>query len=227
MPRRWRKLLLTPLLIAAGFAGGTAAAALTASFSVQDARLSAQQSNDAAQARALAAAIRMYNGTPERECDPNPRPNDERLCVGLAEPNADATRGLIGIRLRSANGIGAAVLYVGETPQGEYGFYWAGNGLNYRQFKLPGEVLVCSGEDQLNVRSDPSSTAEIVGTLAPLTQVVVQSFVLTDAGTPPLSFGHGWYFIDEPVRGYVSSRWLSAAEHGDCSVHTAQSARNE
>jgi uncharacterized protein YgiM (DUF1202 family) len=68
--------------------------------------------------------------------------------------------------------------------------------------------FVCNAPEGLNVRSEPGTDADILGTLAEGTAVQIERFMLeteaNDAG-----IGSGWYKIASPLAGWVSSTYLS------------------
>ena len=56
----------------------------------------------------------------------------------------------------------------------------------------------------LNVRAEANADSEILGTLAPLTEIHI--FIIDQLGDD--CFGGEWYAISSPIEGFVCSLWV-------------------
>ena len=177
---------------------------------------SASQSEDPAEA-ALAAAIELLEGVSEADCTIN-NP-EQKECITLDPDNrALASRGIAALGLQAPAGGGAALL-MGREADGNWAYY-AGGQQWYQAWKLPGEMLVCTQGEGLNIRAEPSSEADLVTTVEDNSSVTGEEFVLTEPGTPPpesSASGYGWYQISAPAEGWVYSKYVSGLP--DCSLH--------
>jgi hypothetical protein len=176
---------------------------------------SASPSEDSAET-ALAAAIALLNGVPEADCATN-NP-EQKDCVSL-DPN-DRELASLGIAVLAVEGPagGSSALIMGQDAEGEWDYY-AGGQQYYQASQLPGEMLVCTQGEGLNVRAEPSADADLITTLEDNSTATGEAFVLSEAGTPPPDAlgGYGWYRISAPVEGWVYSKYVSGL--ADCSLH--------
>jgi len=164
MPMRLIAAAVAFVIIATFACGGDdeqpsgTSSAPTDAFTTADTSPSA--SEDPAEA-ALAAAITLIDGVPEAECTTN-NP-EQKDCVSLDpsdRPLASLGIGVLGVQGPAG---GPSALLMGRDADGNWGYY-AGGQQYYQASKLPGEMLVCTQGEGLNVRAAPSSDADLVTT---------------------------------------------------------------
>jgi len=177
---------------------------------------SASPSQDAAES-ALAAAIELLDGVSEADCTTN---NPEQAdCISInPDDRESASLGIAVLGVEGPAG-GSSVLLMGREAGGNWA-YFAGGAQYYQASKLPGEMKVCTQGTGLNVRAEPSATAQLVRTVEDNSTVTGEEFVLTQPGTPPGASpvpGYGWYRTSAPVDGWVYSKYVSGL--ADCSLH--------
>jgi hypothetical protein len=121
---------------------------------------------------------------------------------------------------------GGAMEFLGQTPEGDWKFWFGTQNVTYQLTVLPGDVRVCAGGEGLNVRESPDRESESLTLLSDGATIRVDRFVLTEPGTTaPVTTAHagfGWYHLTSPQEGWAYSKYLSAASLGDCSVHDSQ-----
>jgi len=177
---------------------------------------SASPSEDAAEA-ALAAAIELLEGVSAADCTTN---NPEHAdCISIDSDNRESAS--LGVAVLTVEGPagGSSALLMGREPDGNWAYY-AGGQQYYQASKLPGEMQVCTQGSGLNVRAEPSATAQLVRTVEDNSPVTGEEFVLTQPGTPPTASpvpGYGWYRISAPAEGWVYSKYVSGL--ADCALH--------
>jgi len=177
---------------------------------------SASPSEDPAEA-ALAGAIELLEGVSEADCTTN---NPEQAdCISIDPDNREnASLGVAVLKIEGPSG-GSSGLLMGREADGKWAYY-AGGVQYYQASKLPGEMTVCTQGTGLNVRAEPSATAQLVRTVEDNSTVTGEEFVLTQPGTPPTASpipGYGWYRISAPIEGWVYSKYVSGL--ADCSLH--------
>ncbi len=115
--------------------------------------------------------------------------------------------------------------FLGQTPEGEWKFWFGTQNTTYQLTALPGDMRVCAGGDGLNVRESPDRESEPLTLLNDDSVIRVDRFVLTEPGSrSPVTgaqTGFGWYHLTSPQEGWAYSKYLSAASLVDCSVHDA------
>ena len=116
--------------------------------------------------------------------------------------------------------------FLGQTPEGEWKFWFGTQAIAYQLTVLPGDMRVCAGGAGLNVRASSAAESESLALLNDGTIISVDRFVLTEPGsrsaTTGAQAGFGWYHLTSPKEGWAFSKYLSVASLGDCSVHDAQ-----
>lgn len=142
---------------------------------------SASPSEDPAEA-ALAGAIELLEGVSEADCTTN---NPEQAdCISIDPDNREnASLGVAVLKIEGPSG-GSSGLLMGREADGNWAYY-AGGVQYYQASKLPGEMTVCTQGTGLNVRAEPSATAQLVRTVEDNSTVTGEEFVLTQPGTPP------------------------------------------
>jgi hypothetical protein len=173
---------------------------------------------DAPAQAAVAAAERLLNAVLTPTNQPCNR-GDGRSCLYYQPDWANPATGIAAFGI--SDGYGGAAVYLGLTPAGEWQFWLATQNIVYQQMRLPGLVRVCAEGDRLNVRAAPDTSATIVGQLNSHEVILAERFVLTEPGQPattnqPGRAGAGWYAVTGRIAGWAYSRFLAAAERGDC-----------
>ena len=152
---------------------------------------------------------------------------DNAGCISTVDagPSVDLGVMRLGFRAPVGEGGGAAV-FAGKGPDGTWGFWFGTQQGIYRAVDLPGDILVCSGADALNVRQAPSMSAAIVSSLKDGDRVRAEQFVLTEPGSliPGGANGAGWYRVSAntlPAGGWVYSKFTTDARLGSCELRNA------
>ena len=171
--------------------------------------------------RAAAAAKAMFGGVVDAACTPSP---ETPACV---IPNASLGTPQYGTAAFATSDYpgGGAMEFLGQTPEGEWKFWFGTQNLTYQLTVLPGDMRVCAGGAGLNVRASSAVESEALTLLNDDTIISVDRFVLTEPGprspTTGAQAGFGWYHLTSPEEGWAFSKYLSDASLGDCSVHDA------
>jgi hypothetical protein len=203
---------VSPSGVPASTAKTTATAGVTRSISPTTATAQATQAVATATAdptaAALAAALQTTGGVTGADCAAMP----QTLCVTPNNTYVTSIPG--GIAVFDVNdpvhGGTGYVLALGRTEAGTWQFF-LGTQSAVRPFALPGDMLVCTGGQELNVRSTPSTSASLIQIIADGTVLKGDQFLLTEPGTSGSSAateGHGWYHINSPVDGWVYSDFV-------------------
>jgi len=195
---------------------GAAASATVASSPAPTATPAASEAD-----RAAAAAKTIIGGVVDAACTPSPETPD---CT-IPNPSLGTPQhGTAAFGISSYPG-GGAMEFLGQTPEGEWKFWFGTQSTAYQLTVLPGDMRVCAGGAGLNVRASPAVEGESLTLLNDGTIISVDRFVLTESGTTSptgvLQAGFGWYHLTSPKEGWAFSKYLSVASLGDCSVHDA------
>ena len=171
--------------------------------------------------RAAAAAKTIIGGVVDAACTPSP----ETPACTIPNPSLGTPQhGTAAFGASSYPG-GGAMEFLGQTPEGEWKFWFGTQNITYQLTVLPGEMRVCAGGAGLNVRASPAVESEALTLLNDDTIISVDRFVLTEPGlrspTTGVQAGFGWYHLTSPKEGWAFSKYLSDASLGDCSVHDA------
>jgi hypothetical protein len=152
------------------------------------------------------------------------------LCVVASTPPRpedveSAARGVV--VFGEGNDQGGAEVVFAVDAGGAWQQWFGFQNIIYEIVQLPGAAFVCAGGDMLNIRAGADPNSPIVGTVSDGASLQLLQFVLTQpsnftGGTRVV--GSGWYRIDTPVAGWVSSLYVSDARLPDCTVHDAQAA---
>jgi hypothetical protein len=160
-------------------------------------------------------------GVVDAACTPSA---DTPVCISPNPTLGTPERGTAAFATSEFPG-GGAVEFLGQTPEGEWKFWFGTQNITYQLTVLPGEMRVCASGEGLNVRESPDRESESLTLLNDDSVIGVDSFVLTEPGSrSPVTgaqAGFGWYHLTSPREGWVYSKYLSAAALGDCSVHDA------
>lgn len=205
---RWWMALAAGVIAGVTVAGWVAVRAAVSHST--DGRARAGQTADA---DALAAALRIFDGVPLEECLTNPR---QRACI---EPQSSPEQAERGIAVFGVTYAAAAPLIavLGRDAGGEWGFWFGTRGFVYQLLRLPGEMKICAAPDGLDLRAGPSPGAAVGGRLAHLTTVRAEEFVLTEAGAAPSPGAGGrnsagWYRLSAPLEGWSPATSLTNTE---------------
>jgi hypothetical protein len=195
---------------------GAAASATVASSAAATATPAASEAD-----RAAAAAKTIFGGVVDAACTPSPETPD----CAVPDPSLGTPqRGTAAFGVSSYPG-GGAMEFLGQTPEGEWKFWFGTQSTAYQLTVLPGEMRVCAGGAGLNVRASSAVDSESLALLNDGTIISVDRFVLTETGsrsaTTGVQAGFGWYHLTSPKEGWAFSKYLSVASLGDCSVHDA------
>jgi hypothetical protein len=179
-----------------------------------------QQPISDASADAINAALTIFDGVTVDNCINGGNPN-RHSCVAMESVPADVDRGIAFFGVSDAgqnSGFGAAL---GKTGGGEWKLWFTSQN-PYQLTRLPGQMVVCSSGDGVNLRSGPSPDAPRVGGYADGTSVTGEQFVLTEPVDPGHA-GFGWFRISSPDAGWLYSKYLETAALNDsCALHNAQ-----
>jgi hypothetical protein len=172
-------------------------------------------------AQAAAAATAIFGGVVDAACTPSP---ETPVCI-IPDPSLGTPeRGTAAFATSEYPGSGA-MEFLGQTPAGEWQFWFGTQDITYQLTVLPGEMRVCAGGEGLKVRSSGAVEADVLTVLNDDAIITVDRFLLTEPGsrspTTGAQAGFGWYHLTSPQEGWAYSRYLSAASLGDCSVHDA------
>jgi hypothetical protein len=170
--------------------------------------------------RALDAAEVVLGGVAGPNCTPTA---GSPVCILPAPSLATPERGIAAFETSLYPG-GGAIEFLGETPEGEWQFWFGTQDITYQLTVLPGDMRVCAGGAGLNLRASPSVDSETLALLSDDQVITVDRFVLTEPGRrspTEAEAGYGWYHLTEPEEGWAYSRYLSDASVGDCSMHDA------
>ena len=170
---------------------------------------------------AATAAKTVLGGVVDAACTPSP---ETPVCT-VPEPSLGTPQyGTAAFGISSYPG-GGAIEFLGQTPEGEWEFWFATQNITYQLTVLPGDMRVCAGGSGLNVRASSAAESESLALLNDDTIISVDRFVLTEPGTRSattgVQAGFGWYHLTSPKEGWAFSKYLSVASLGDCSVHDA------
>lgn len=141
----------------------------------------------------------------------------KKQCVSAQSSPSTVQRGIAVFGVSDPGGFGAFAGVLGRDPAGEWKF-WFATQQAYQLLVLPGDMLVCAEGDSLNVRSAPTTDAQVVGSLSDLTAVRAEEFVLTEPASDLDKPGYGWYHLSAPLDGWAYSKYLTNADLGDCSL---------
>jgi hypothetical protein len=172
--------------------------------------------------RAAAAAKTIIGGVVDAACTPSP----ETPACTIPNPSLGTPQhGTAAFGISSYPG-GGAMEFLGQTPEGEWKFWFGTQNIAYQLTVLPGDMRVCAGGAGLNVRASSAAESESLALLNDGTIISVDRFVLTEPGTRSATTGvpqagFGWYHLTSPKEGWAFSKYLSVASLGDCSVHDA------
>jgi hypothetical protein len=171
--------------------------------------------------RAAAAAKTIIGGVVDAACTPSPETPD---CT-VPDPSLGTPQhGTAAFGISSYPG-GGAMEFLGQTPEGEWKFWFGTQSTAYQLTVLPGDMRVCAGGAGLNVRASSAAESESLALLNDNTIISVDRFVLTEPGSRSaatgMQAGFGWYHLTSPKEGWAFSKYLSVASLGDCSVHDA------
>jgi hypothetical protein len=171
--------------------------------------------------RAAAAAQAIIGGVVDAACTPSAQ---TPVCISPNPTLGTPERGTAAFATSEYPGSGA-MEFLGQTPEGEWKFWFGTQNITYQLTVLPGDMRVCAGGAGLNVRASPSVESESLALLNDDTIISVDRFVLTEPGsrsaTTGAQAGFGWYHLTSPKEGWAFSKYLSAASLGDCTVHDA------
>jgi hypothetical protein len=172
--------------------------------------------------RAAAAAKTILGGVVDAACTPSP----ETPSCTIPNPSLGTPQhGTAAFGISSYPG-GGAIEFLGQTPEGEWKFWFGTQNIAYQLTVLPGDMRVCAGGAGLNVRASPAVEGESLTLLNDDAIISVDRFVLTEPGsrsaTTGVQAGFGWYHLTSPKEGWAFSKYLSVASLGDCSMHDAQ-----
>jgi hypothetical protein len=184
--------------------------------------LPAATSTPAEADRATEAAKALLGGVLDTTCTPSP---ETPICVAPNLSLGSPDHGTAAF-VTSEYPDGGAMEFLGQTPEGEWKFWFGAQNVTYQLTVLPGDMRVCAGGEGLNVRESPDRESESLTLLNDGITIRVDRFVLTEPGTTaPVTTAHagfGWYHVTSPQQGWAYSKYLAAASLGDCSVHDAQ-----
>ena len=176
----------------------------------------------ASEADRAAAAKTIIGGVVDAACTPSP---ETPACTVPKPSLGTPERGTAAFGISSYPG-GGAMEFLGQTPEGEWKFWFGTQSTAYQLTVLPGEMRVCAGGAGLNVRASSAVESESLALLNDGTIISVDRFVLTEpasrSATTGVRAGFGWYHVTSPKEGWAFSKYLSVASLGDCSVHDAQ-----
>ena len=176
----------------------------------------------ASEADRAAAAKTIIGGVVDAACTPSP---ETPACTVPKPSLGTPERGTAAFGISSYPG-GGAMEFLGQTPEGEWKFWFGTQSTAYQLTVLPGEMRVCAGGAGLNVRASSAAESESLALLNDDRIISVDRFVLTEPGTRSattgVQAGFGWYHLTSPKEGWAFSKYLSVASLGDCSVHDAQ-----
>jgi len=171
--------------------------------------------------RAAAAAKTIIGGVVDAACTPSP---ETPVCIIPSPSLGTPQHGTAAFATSDYPG-GGAMEFLGQTPEGEWKFWFSTQSTAYQLTVLPGDMRVCAGGAGLNVRASPAAESESLTLLNDGTIISVDRFVLTEPGTRSattgVQAGFGWYHLTSPKEGWAFSKYLSVASLGDCSVHDA------
>ena len=171
--------------------------------------------------RAAEAAKAIFGGVVDTACTPSP---ESPVCASPNPTLGTPDHGTAAFATSEYSG-GGAMEFLGQTPEGEWKFWFGTQNITYQLTVLPGDMQVCAGGEGLNVRESPDRESESLTLLNDDTVIRVDSFVLTEPGSrSPITgaqAGFGWYHLTNPQEGWAYSKYLSVASLGDCSVHDA------
>ena len=175
----------------------------------------------ASEADRAAAAKTIIGGVVDAACTPSP---ETPACTVPKPSLGTPERGTAAFGISSYPG-GGAMEFLGQTPEGEWKFWFGTQSTAYQLTVLPGEMRVCAGGAGLNVRASSAAESESLALLNDDRIISVDRFVLTEPGTRSattgVQAGFGWYHLTSPKEGWAFSKYLSVASLGDCSVHDA------
>ncbi len=152
---------------------------------------------------------------------------DSAGCVSTTNPGPSVDLGIMRLSFRAPVGDGSgAAVYAGKQLDGTWGFWFGTQQGNFRLVDLPGDLLICSGADTLNVRATPAMTGTVVAALKDGQRVRAERFALTQPGalTPNAPEAEGWYRVsspDLPSGGWVSAKFTTDARLGNCDLRNA------
>jgi hypothetical protein len=152
----------------------------------------------------LAAALRAYDAVPMADCKAN-NPS-RKQCVEPQSDPATLARGIAQFGVSDAGLYSSFAAFWGRGGDGAWRPWLELQNAKYELTRLPGDVLVCTGGDRLNLRAGPGTDARVVGQLAHLSRARAEEFVLTqpwNRGAPPgqSKRGRGWYHLSVPQDG--------------------------
>jgi len=171
--------------------------------------------------RAAEAARAIFGGVVDPTCTPSP---ETPACI-IPDPSLGTPQRGTAAFGTSAYPGGGAMEFLGQTPEGEWKFWFGTQAVAYQLTVLPGDMRVCAGGAGLNVRASSAVESESLALLNDDTIISVDRFLLTEPGsrsaTTGVQAGFGWYHLTSPKEGWAFSKYLSDASLGDCSVHDA------
>jgi len=134
---------------------------------------------------------------------------------------AEVARGIAAFGISDAGQNGGFGAALGKTLDGRWKLWYTSQN-PYQLTRLPGDMVVCSGGDGVNLRAGPSPDADVVGGFADGAQVTGEQFALTEP-VDPGHVGYGWFRISAPDPGWLYSKFLETAALNDqCALHNAQ-----
>jgi hypothetical protein len=147
-----------------------------------------------AEGAALAAALRITNGVTGSDCTAM----SASTCVTLDSEFAGSVPNGLAVFNVDTRPSGY-VLALGRDQSGAWELFLATQN-SIAPFQLPGDMFVCAG-GQGDILSTPASSGSVIQTVADLSTLRAEEFLLTDPGTLGSTAGHGWYRISSPVDG--------------------------